>query len=134
MKKQGPNNLALLSLSGRSIDGDHLQPTLPLTDYSMKADPRGFEYVDLNRKCTVEPEVVEQCCQVAEIPAKKFKRGRGKRKLAGRIHGRNLAKCYQKWQKRGQRKFSKEILSFTEMTKTQKQRQSSIFISNCGFS
>jgi hypothetical protein len=31
---------------------------------------------------------VYQCCQVAEISAKKVKRGRGKIKLAGRIGGR----------------------------------------------
>jgi hypothetical protein len=32
-----------------------------------------------------------QCCQVAEIPAKKLKRGRRKNKLAERICGRILA-------------------------------------------
>jgi hypothetical protein len=41
-----------------------------------------------------------QCCQVAEIPAKKFKRVRGKKELDGRIRGRILADLYQKWQKR----------------------------------
>jgi hypothetical protein len=44
-----------------------------------------------------------QCCQLAEIPAKKLKRGLGKRKLAGRICGRTLAEFCQKWQKRGRR-------------------------------
>jgi hypothetical protein len=60
-----------------------------------------------------------QCCQVAKIPAKKFKRGLEKKELAGRIHGRILAEFYQKYQKRGQRKFSKEIPYFTVMTNIQ---------------
>ena len=55
---------------------------------------------------------VSQCCQVAESPAKKLKRGRGKKKLAEKICGRILAEFYQKWQKRGHRKFSKEVPYF----------------------
>jgi hypothetical protein len=39
------------------------------------------------------PPAVTQCCQMAEIPAKKLKRGREKKK--------KLAKCPPKWQKRG---------------------------------
>ncbi len=53
-----------------------------------------------------------QCCQVAEIPAKKLKRGRRKKKLAERICGRILADFIKKWQKRGRRKFSKEVPYF----------------------
>ncbi len=64
----------------------------------------------------------------------KSSKGAEKKKLDRRIHGWNLAKCSQKWQKRGWRKFSKEILFSTVMTNTQRQWQSSIFISNCGFS
>jgi hypothetical protein len=39
----------------------------------------------------------------------KAQRGREKKEFAGRIHGRILDEFYQKWQKRGQRIFSKEI-------------------------
>jgi hypothetical protein len=53
-----------------------------------------------------------QYCRVAEIPAKKLKRGRGKKELPGRIRGQILAEFYQKWQKRARRKFSKEIPYF----------------------
>ena len=49
-----------------------------------------------------------QFCQVAEIPAKKLKRGRRKKKICGRI----LADFTKKWQKRGRRKFSKEVPYF----------------------
>jgi hypothetical protein len=45
---------------------------------------------------------------VAEIPAKKLKRGRRKKKICGRI----LADFTKKWQKRGRRKFSKEVPYF----------------------
>jgi hypothetical protein len=65
-----------------------------------------------------------QLISVARRP--KFRPKSSKRaeekKLAGRIHGRNLAECYQKWQKGGRKKFSKEILNFTVMTNTQRQR------------
>jgi hypothetical protein len=54
----------------------------------------------------------EQCCQVAEIPAKKLKRGRRKKKLAERICGRILADFTKKWQKRGRKKFLKEVPYF----------------------
>jgi hypothetical protein len=54
----------------------------------------------------------EQCCQVAEIPAKKLKRGRRKKKLAERICGRIVADFTKKWQKKGRRKFSKEVPYF----------------------
>jgi hypothetical protein len=49
---------------------------------------------------------------VAEIPAKKLKRGCRKKKLAERICGRILADFTKKWQKRGRRKFSKEVPYF----------------------
>jgi hypothetical protein len=52
---------------------------------------------------------------VAEIPAKKLKRGRRKKKLkklAERICGRILAEFYQKVAERGRRKFSKEVPYF----------------------
>jgi hypothetical protein len=52
----------------------------------------------------------QQCCQVAEISAKKLKKGRRKIKLAGRICGRILAKFYQKWQKRTGEYFLKKFL------------------------
>jgi hypothetical protein len=45
---------------------------------------------------------------VAEIPAKKLKRGRRKKKFFGRI----LADFTKNWQKRGRRKFSKEVPYF----------------------
>jgi hypothetical protein len=63
----------------------------------------------------------------------KSSKGAEEKKLARRIHGRNLAECYQKWQKRGPRKLS-NVLYFTVMINTQRQRQYSIFITNCGFS
>jgi hypothetical protein len=40
--------------------------------------------------------VMALCCQVAEISARKLKRGQGKIKLAGRICGRILAEFDQK--------------------------------------
>jgi hypothetical protein len=46
---------------------------------------------------------ITQCCQVAEIPAKKLKGGRRRKKLAERICGRILADFTKKWQKRGHR-------------------------------
>jgi hypothetical protein len=49
---------------------------------------------------------------VAEIPAKKLNRAAEKKKLAERICGRNLADFTKKWQKRGSRKFSKEVPYF----------------------
>jgi hypothetical protein len=52
------------------------------------------------------------CCQVAEIPAKKLKRGRRKKKLAERICGRILADFTKKWQEGGRGKFSKEVPYF----------------------
>ncbi len=54
----------------------------------------------------------EQYCQVAEIPAKKLKRGCRKKKFVERICGRILAEFTKKWQKRGRRKFSKEVPYF----------------------
>jgi hypothetical protein len=45
-----------------------------------------------------------QCCQVAEIPAKKLKRSRRKKKLAERICGRILAEFYQKVAEKGPQK------------------------------
>ena len=48
-----------------------------------------------------------QCCQVAEIPAKKLKRGH-KKKISGQI----LADFTKNRQKRGRRKFSKEVPYF----------------------
>jgi hypothetical protein len=58
---------------------------------------------------------------VAEIPAKKLKRGQRKKNFAGRIYGRIMAEFRQKWQKRGRRNFLKEFPSFTVMTNTQRQ-------------
>jgi hypothetical protein len=49
---------------------------------------------------------------VAEIPAKKLKRGSRKNLLAERICGRILADFTKKWQKRGRRKFSKDVPYF----------------------
>jgi hypothetical protein len=60
-----------------------------------------------------------QCCQVAEIPARKLKKGPRKKDLVGRVRGRILAEFFKKWQKRVQRKCSKEIPYFTVMTNTQ---------------
>ncbi len=53
-----------------------------------------------------------QCCQVAEVPAKKLKRGRRKKKLAERIYGRILAEFYQKVAEKGPQKISKEVPYF----------------------
>jgi hypothetical protein len=52
-------------------------------------------------------------------------KGVRKKKLAGRICGRIL----QKRQKRGRSKFCKEVLYFSVMKNTQRQRQNLIFIS-----
>jgi hypothetical protein len=43
----------------------------------------------------------------------KAQKGPGKIELAGRLGGRILAEFYVKWQKKGQRKFSKEVPSLT---------------------
>jgi hypothetical protein len=65
-----------------------------------------------------------QRCTVARWPKfrPKGSKGRGKKNLAGRIRGQILADYYLKWQKRGQRKFSKEVPYFIIMTNTQGQR------------
>jgi hypothetical protein len=49
-----------------------------------------------------------QCCQVAEIPAKKLKRGRRKKSLARRIYGRIMAELWPNFVKSG-RKGAEEI-------------------------
>ncbi len=55
----------------------------------------------------------EQCCQVAEIPAKKkLKRGRRKKKLAERICGRILAEFYKKVAEKGPQKIFKRSSLF----------------------
>ncbi len=41
--------------------------------------------------------------------------------------GKKLAEFYQKWQKRNNRKFSKEVLYFTVTTNTQRRKQYSLF-------
>jgi hypothetical protein len=43
----------------------------------------------------------------------KAQKGPGKIELAGRLGGRILAEFYVKWQKKGQREFSKEVPSLT---------------------
>jgi hypothetical protein len=51
---------------------------------------------------------------VAEIPAKKLKRGRRKKKLAERICGRILAEFYQKVAEKGAAEnFQKKLLIFS---------------------
>jgi hypothetical protein len=49
---------------------------------------------------------------VAEIPAKKLKRGRRKKKLAERISGRILAEFYLKVAEKGQQKIFKRSSLF----------------------
>ncbi len=71
---------------------------------------------------------VGQCCQEAEISAKKLIRSRGKIKLAGRICSRILAEFYQKRQKRGQRIFSKEDPYLMVLTHFQRQRNNFNYI------
>ncbi len=69
---------------------------------------------------------VKQCCQVAEISAKKLKMGRGKIKLAGRICGRILAEFYQKWRKRGRRILYKKDRYLTVLTHFQRQKKKNL--------
>jgi hypothetical protein len=71
----------------------------------------------------------DQCCQVAEISAKKLKRGRGK-KSAGKVSGRILAEFYQKWQKRGQRIFSTKVPYFNGMDILSETKKNVNFIAN----
>ncbi len=52
-----------------------------------------------------------QCCQVAEIPAKKLKRGQGKKIWLEEF----AAETWLNFTKRGQRKFSLKIPYFTVM-------------------
>ncbi len=59
-----------------------------------------------------------QCCQVVEIPAKKLKRGRRKKKLAERICGRILAEFYQKVAEKGPQKIFKRSFLFLAMKTT----------------
>jgi hypothetical protein len=53
-----------------------------------------------------------QCCQEAEIPAKKFIRGRGKKNWSEEF----VAEFTKTGRKRGLRKFSTEVPYFTKMT------------------
>jgi hypothetical protein len=53
---------------------------------------------------------ISQCCQVAEISAKKLKRGRGKIKLPGRICGRILAEFTKSGRKGAGEYFLKKFL------------------------
>jgi hypothetical protein len=80
---------------------------------SEEVTPSGWGFVFLNQNLdSVHPKnslrtnvkmssIGQQCCQAAEISAKKLIRGRKKIKLAGKSCGRILAEFYQKWQKRG---------------------------------
>jgi hypothetical protein len=52
--------------------------------------------------------------------SQKAKKGREKIKLSGRICDRSLAKFFQKWQKRGRRKFAKEVPYLVALTHFQK--------------
>ncbi len=61
---------------------------------------------------------VRQCCQVAEIPAKKLKRGRRKKKLAERICGWILAEFYKKAAEKGLQKIFKRSSLFLAMITT----------------
>jgi hypothetical protein len=55
-------------------------------------------------------ELATQCRQVAEIPARKLKRDREKKDLAGRTHGRILAEFHQKRRKGAGENFPKKFL------------------------
>ncbi len=67
-----------------------------------------------------------QCCQVAEIPAKKLKRGRRKKKLARRNCGRILADYYQKVAEKGPQKIFKRSSLFLAMITTHNVHQDEI--------
>ncbi len=67
-----------------------------------------------------------QCCQVAEIPAKKLKRGRRKKKLAERICGRILADFYQKVAEKGPQKIFKRSSLFLAVITTYSVHQDKI--------
>jgi hypothetical protein len=69
---------------------------------------------DRRRVHNFGPYVV-QCCQMAEILAKKLKRGRRKKKLAERICGRILAEFYQKGAEKGPQKIFKRSSLFLAM-------------------
>jgi hypothetical protein len=62
----------------------------------------------------------DKCCQVAEIPAKKLKRGREKKIWPEELVAEFLAEFYRKWQKR-----DRNSLFYS----TQRQTQNLIFIS-----
>jgi hypothetical protein len=51
-----------------------------------------------------------QFCRVAEIPAKKLKRGRGKKELPGRIRGRILAEFWPNFTKSGRKRPEENFL------------------------
>ncbi len=53
---------------------------------------------------------------MAEIPAKKLKRGRRKKNLAEIICGRILADFTRKWQKKGQKIFKRSSLFLAVIT------------------
>jgi hypothetical protein len=69
---------------------------------------------------------VSQCCQVAESPAKKLKRGRRKKKLAEKICGRILAEFYQKVAEKGPQKIFKRSSLFLAMITTYNVHQDEI--------
>ncbi len=64
------------------------------------------------------------CCQVAEIPARKLKRGRRKNKVGQKNLWLNFGRILQK---RSRRNFLKEFPSFTVITNTRRQWQNLIY-------
>ncbi len=84
-----PSGVAMGATS-RFPAAHHAVMAMPRTRYSGTANPclrltgSGTGSMTIN---FWSPLLRSQCCQVAEIPAKKFKRGRGKQQLAGRIFG-----------------------------------------------
>ncbi len=65
-------------------------------------------------------------CQVAEIPAKKLKRGRRKKKLAEKICDRILPEFYQKVAEKGPQKIFKRSSLFLVMITTYNVHQADI--------
>ncbi len=70
--------------------------------------------------------LLKQCCQVAEIPAKKLKRGHRKKKLAERLCGRILAEFYQKVAEKGPQKIFKRSSLILAMITTYNVHQDKI--------